>query len=339
VRVRLRYEMVSVADAQPDPREEALLLRRALRLPSGYNPKAKGLAEAWRRASATDAEIVARAVDFFRSSSLAYTLEPPVLGRDSVDEFLFSTHAGFCEHFASAFVFLMRSAGLSARVVTGYLGGDPNPIDGILTVRQSDAHAWAEVFLTGRGWVRVDPTAAAVPSRLDSGLARSVPGSAALPLLLRQELEWLRGMRYNWEALVHQWNVWVLGYNPERQREFMSWFGMPRADWRDLAAALLGTMCVFAAVLLAWSLWRGTRPDPVQAAWLRFCRKLAARGLARTPHEGPRDFADRAVRGVPSSGSAIRRISDLYIALRYGKAGAPSEVAELKRLVRTFNPA
>jgi transglutaminase-like putative cysteine protease len=339
VRVRLRYEMVSIMEAQPDPSEDALLLRRALRLPAGYNPKAKALAGEWRAASATDGEIVLRAVDFFRRSAIAYTLEPPALGHDSVDEFLFSTRAGFCEHFASAFVFLMRSAGLPARVVTGYLGGDPNPIDGILTVRQSDAHAWVEVFLAGRGWLRVDPTAAAVPTRLESGLARSVPGSAALPLLMRQRLEWLRGMRYNWEALVHRWNVWVLGYNPERQREFMSWFGMPRADWRDLAAALLGTMCLFAAVLLAWSLWRRTRPDPVQSAWLRFCNKLDARGLSRAPHEGPRDFADRAVLSVSSSAPAIRRISDLYVALRYGKAAAPAEVAELQRLVRTFNPA
>ena len=339
VRVRLRYEMVSITDAQPDADENAGLLRQALRLPAGYNPKAKTLAAEWRRAAATETEIVTRAVDFFRRSAIAYTLEPPPLGHDSVDEFLFSTRAGFCEHFASAFVFLMRAAGLPARVVTGYLGGDPNPIDGILTVRQSDAHAWAEVFLAGHGWLRVDPTAAAVPARLDSGLARSVPGSAALPLLMRQELQWLRGLRYNWEALVHQWNVWVLGYNPERQRDFMSWFGMPRADWRDLAAALLGTMCLFAVALLTWSVWRRTRPDPVQSAWLRFCTKLDARGLARAPHEGPLDFADRAVLGVPSCAPAIRRISDLYVALRYGKAGAPSEVAELQRLVRAFNPA
>ncbi|MGH8673857.1 MAG: transglutaminase-like domain-containing protein, partial [Burkholderiales bacterium] len=111
--------MVSVADAQPDPEEELFLLRRALRLPAGYNPKSKALAEDWRRASASEAEIVTRAVDFFRASALAYTLEPPPLGHDSVDDFLFSTRAGFCEHFASAFVFLIRAAGLPARVVTG----------------------------------------------------------------------------------------------------------------------------------------------------------------------------------------------------------------------------
>ena len=339
VRTRLRYDMTSVAEAQADPEEDALTLRRALRLPAGYNPKAKELAQEWRRASSSDIEILTRAVDFFRRAGLAYTLEPPALGHDSVDEFLFSTRAGFCEHFSSAFVFLVRAAGLPARVVTGYLGGDPNPIDGILTVRQSDAHAWAEVFLPGRGWLRADPTAAAVPTRLDSGLARSVPGSSALPLLMRPQLEWLRGMRYNWEALVHQWNIWVLGYNPERQREFMSWFGMHGADWRNLAATLLGAMCVFAAALLAWSLRHGAQPDAVQAAWLRFCRKLDARGVARAPYEGPRDFAQRATLRAPTSGSAIRRISDLYITLRYGKEHTPADVAELRRLVREFRPA
>jgi protein-glutamine gamma-glutamyltransferase len=339
VRARLRYEMTSVADAEPNPAEDTLLLRAAMRLPAGFNPKAKDLAEEWRRASANHTEIVSRAVDYFRRSGLAYTLEPPALGRDSVDEFLFTTRAGFCEHFASAFVFLMRAAGLPARVVTGYLGGDPNPVDGILTVRQSDAHAWAEVFVAGRGWLRVDPTAAAVPLRLDSGLARAVRSSGALPLLMRPELEWLRGMRYNWEAVVHQWNVWVLGYNLERQRDVMSWFGMRGGDWRDLAAALLGAMCVFAAVLLAWSLQRRAQPDPVQAAWLRFCRKLGAQGLARAPHEGPRDFAQRATGSVPSSAAAIRRIGDLYIALRYGKERASADIAELRRLVRAFRPA
>ena len=339
VRTRLRYDMTSIADAQAEADEDRLTLRRALRLPAGYNPKAKELAQEWRRASASDVDVVSRAVDFFRGSALAYTLEPPPLGRDSVDDFLFSTRAGFCEHFSSAFVFLMRAAGLPSRVVTGYLGGDPNPIDGILTVRQSDAHAWAEVHLAGRGWVRVDPTAAAVPARLDAGLARSVPGSGALPLLMRPQLEWLRGVRYNWEALVHQWNIWVLGYNPERQRQFMSWFGMHGADWRNLVAILLGAMCVLAAALLAWSLRTHVRPDPVQAAWLRFCRKLDASGVARAPHEGPRDFAQRAVQGVPSAGAAIRRISELYITLRYGRDRAAAEIAELKRLVREFKPA
>jgi hypothetical protein len=221
VRTRLRYEMTSVADAEPDAAEDARLLRRTLRLPAGYNPKAKALADEWRRASANDAEIVARAVDFFRRSKLGYTLEPPPLGRDSVDEFLFSTRAGFCEHFSSAFVFLMRSAGLPARVVTGYLGGDPNPIDGILTVRQSDAHAWC---FSPAAAGSPDPTA--VPRA--GGTARSVRKRPSVADATA--VAWLRGATTG--ALVHKWNVWVLGYNPERQRE--RWpFRDESADWRS----------------------------------------------------------------------------------------------------------
>ena len=339
VRNRLRYEMVSIADARPDAREDPLLLRLALRIPTGYNPKAMALAGEWRRAARDEDEVLARAIEFFRSGQFSYTLEPPLLGRDSVDEFLFSTRTGFCEHFSSAFVFLMRAAGLPARVVTGYQGGDPNPVDGILTVRQSDAHAWAEVFVAGRGWLRVDPTAAAVPGRVDAGLARAVSGSAALPFLMRPDFAWLRGMRYNWEAMVHKWNVWVLGYNPERQREFMSRFGMPNTDWKELAATLFAALGVFTASLVLWSLRRWARPDPVQAAWHRFCRKLGARGTVRAPHEGPRDYADRAARQAPAAGAAIRRIGELYIALRYGPAARADEIAELKRLVRTLRLA
>ena len=339
VRNRLRYDMVSVTDARPDPDEERGALRRALRLPAGYNPRAVALAEEWRRGSGVDDEIVGRAIAFFRNSRFVYTLEPPLLGRDSVDEFLFATRSGFCEHFASSFVFLMRAAGVPARVVTGYLGGDPNPVDGILTVRQSDAHAWAEVFIRGRGWVRVDPTAAAVPGRVEAGLARAVPRDAALPLLMRPELEWLRGVRYNWEALVHQWNVRVLGYNPERQRELMTHFGMQGADWRELAATLFTAMGAFTALLLAWSLARRARPDPVQAAWRAFCAKLGARGVARAPQEGPRDYAERAAGTLPASGDAIRRIGGLYIALRYGKGAYKEEVGELARMVRELRIA
>jgi len=331
--------MVSIADARPDAREDPLLLRLALRIPTGYNPKAMALAGEWRRAARDEDEVLARAIEFFRSGQFSYTLEPPLLGRDSVDEFLFSTRTGFCEHFSSAFVFLMRAAGLPARVVTGYQGGDPNPVDGILTVRQSDAHAWAEVFVAGRGWLRVDPTAAAVPGRVDAGLARAVSGSAALPFLMRPDFAWLRGMRYNWEAMVHKWNVWVLGYNPERQREFMSRFGMPNTDWKELAATLFAALGVFTASLVLWSLRRWARPDPVQAAWHRFCRKLGARGTVRAPHEGPRDYADRAARQAPAAGAAIRRIGELYIALRYGPAARADEIAELKRLVRTLRLA
>ena len=334
VRTRLRYEMVSAIEAEPRPGELRRVLERARRLPQGFNPRARALAESWRADAASDTEVLTRAIQHFRRERLQYTLDPPLLGRDSVDEFLYVSRQGFCEHFSSAFVFLMRAAGVPARVVTGYQGGDTNPVDGTYTVRQSDAHAWTEVYIGGTGWVRVDPTALSVPGRVDAGLARAVAAGDTLPLLLRPELEWLRTLRYNWEAMAHQWNLLVLGYNPDRQRELLSFFGIKDADWLDLASSLLAFLGVFVLGLFAWMLRHMVRPDPVQIAWNEFCGKLGAKGVARSPHEGPRDYSERAARDLPAAGAPIRSIAELYIALRYGKHAAAEKVVELRRRVR-----
>ena len=334
VRERIRYDLESVIDPAPDPDEDPAALRRALRLPPAYDMRSVTLAHKWRDASRSDTEIVGRALDFLRQGHYVYTLDPPPLGLDSIDEFLFETKAGFCEHFASAFVFLMRAAGIPARVVTGYQGGDINPIDNIVTVRQWDAHAWAEVYLRGRGWTRVDPTAAAVPGRLASGAERTVPGGEVVPLLMRPQLQWLRSLRYRWEALTYKWNTWVLGYDPKRQRELMSMVGVRDADWRQLTATLFTVLGVLTALLLAWSLRRLARPDPVQKAWQAFCRKLRAQGIERSPYEGPRDYSERAARDLPQARGTIRRIGELYVALRYGAVAPPAGVDELRRLVR-----
>ena len=342
VRNRLRYDMVSAVAPEPQALDDRGSLARALRLPPGYNKRALALAAEWRAAGGPDAAIVERALAFLRTGRFSYTLEPPLLGRDSVDEFLFDTKAGFCEHFASAFTVLMRAAGVPARVVTGYQGGDPNPVDRILTVRQSDAHAWSEVFLAGRGWVRVDPTAAAMPRRVQAGLAQALPQTQALPFMMRTEMQWLRAARYQWEALTHKWNVWVLGYSPDRQRELMFSLGMRDADWQKLTALLFTFLGAVTILLLAWSLRRLARPDPVQKAWHTFCRKLAAHGVERAPHEGPRDFSARAARALPASRRAILRIAALYIRLRYGTRqgrDARPGTTRLERLVRQLRLA
>ena len=334
VRTRMRYDVTSVVLPEPQPTESPAALRRALRLPANFNPRATALAREWRAGSADEAENVTRAIAFLRQGGYTYTLEPPLLGEDSVDEFLFATKAGFCEHFSSAFVFLMRAADVPARVVTGYQGGELNSVDSIVSVRQADAHAWAEVFLPERGWVRIDPTAVAVPGRLDRSMAAAVPQASALPLLMRPELEWLRGVRDRWEATVHKWNVWVLGFNPERQRELMASVGVRDADWRALTATLFAFLGALTLVLLAWSLRRFARPDPVQRAWRAFCRKLAARGVERAPSEGPRDFSARTARALPAARHAILRIGSLYIALRYGAKEIAGGAARLRRMVR-----
>jgi transglutaminase-like putative cysteine protease len=334
VRARLRYDLASVIAPEPSAGDNDGNLRRALRLPPGFNPRALALAAQWRTESAGDEAVLARAIEFLRQGRYAYTLEPALLGSHSVDDFLFVTREGFCEHFSSAFVFLMRAAGIPSRVVTGYQGGELNPVDNIITVRQSDAHAWAEVFLGQRGWVRIDPTAAAVPGRVENGLARAVPQSAALPLMMRPQLEWLRGVRDRWEAVAHKWNVWVLGYNPERQRELMSLAGIRDADWRSLTAALFSFLGVMTLILLAWSLRRLARPDPVQRAWRAFCQKLAKRGVERAAHEGPRDYAARAARAIPAARTSILRIGALYIGLRYGAQPSAGGATRLRKLVR-----
>ncbi len=339
VRNRLRYALASLADAPPAPLERRGLLERAVLLPEIGNPRARALAAEWRRGARDDAEVLRRALDYFRGAGLTYTLEPPLLGPDPVDEFLFQTRAGFCEHFSSAFVYLMRAAGLPARVVTGYQGGEVNTVDRIITVRQSDAHAWAEVFVAGRGWLRVDPTAAAVPGRIESGLARAVREGEPLPLLIRPQMQWLRSLRHNWEALAHRWNVMVLGYSQERQRDLMASLGMRDTDWRGLTAAMASVLGVFTLALLAWSLRRLARPDRVQRAWQAFCHKLGARGVTRAPHEGPLDFARRAAGRLPAAGAAIQAVVALYLAARYGRSPTREQVAELERRVRTLRLA
>ena len=222
--------------------------------------------------------------------------------------------------------------------MTGYQGGDFNPLDGYVTVRQAEAHAWAEVYIKDK-WVRVDPTAVSMPGRLDSGMANSVPSGDPVPYLMRMDAAWLKSMRYNWEALTNRWNLWVLGYNTDRQREFLARIGFSDADWRSLATMLFTAVGLIIVALLAWSLKRLVRPDPVQQAWLKFCRKLAVAGLPREPHEGPRDFTERAAQRFPTLAAAIVSVGERYIALRYGVVRHDADLAELKRTVREFRPA
>ncbi len=338
IRSRVRYEMRSFPQFQAPSGGGPEDLAIALRLPRGVNPRSLALASEWRESLADNSAIVRRAIEFFRGSRFEYTLQPPALGRNSVDEFLFDTKQGFCEHFASSFVFLMRAAGVPARVVTGYQGGDTNPVDGYMVVRQADAHAWAEVWLAGNGWTRVDPTAAAVPVRVELGITAAAPAGATLPLLMRTNLNWLKGLRNNWEALTNQWNQWVLGYNPDRQREMLSWLGVPQPSWQTMTVMLFWSV---AGVLLLTALWllRGIRrEDTAQRAWLRFCDKLAREGLARERAEGPLDYANRVARALPARENAVRAIASLYVDQRYGPGPDTRSIDRLRHLVREFAP-
>ncbi|MFN0038810.1 MAG: DUF3488 and DUF4129 domain-containing transglutaminase family protein [Burkholderiales bacterium] len=320
VRERLRYTVESIPEYRADASRSANRFQPALRLPAGYSPRTRQLAESWRAQSASEREIVEKALRMFREQPFSYTLEPPPLGLDPVDQFLFETRSGFCEHYASAFTFLMRAAGVPARVVTGYLGGELNPVDGYLVVRQSEAHAWSEIWLSGEGWVRVDPTAAVSPLRIERGLLAAVPATDALPLLSRTQIDWIRQARFALDAAANSWNQWVLAYTPERQVDLLSRLGFDRVSWEDMVIALMlilgAILTVLALVLLVRTPAR--RKDPVQQLYDNYCRAMAVRGITRKPSEGARDFAARIALEMPQGKAQAQHIGMLYQTLRYG---------------------
>lgn len=315
---------------------------RALQLPPGTNPRARALAAAWRESLREDAALVGEALHLFRHQPFVYTLTPPLLGEDVVDGFLFDTHRGFCEHFAASFVFLMRAAGVPARVVTGYLGGELNPVGDYLVVRQSDAHAWAEVWLERDGWVRVDPTAAVARERIELGISVAAQREGA-PVRFRAPPEALatawRVLRNGWDAVSNAWNQWVLDYTPQRQADLLERLGLGGLSWRGMALALGVACAVLLAVIAAPMLLR--RPagaDPARLLYQRFCAKLARRGITRAPAEGPADFARRASALRPDAAAQIGLITGLYIRLRYGLADVSRArlLDSLHRHVRKF---
>lgn len=338
VRTRQRYELRSYPGFSAGADEAESAQRTALQLPAESNPRARALAVQWRAETADDAELMRRALRYFREQGFVYTLSPPLLGVDAVDEFLLDTRRGFCEHYASSFVFLMRAAGVPARVVTGYQGGEMNPIDGYLIVRQSDAHAWAEVWMRDRGWLRVDPTAMIAPSRVDRGLAAAVPLGDPLPFVIRADYGWLRALRFRWEAASNTWNQWVLGYNALRQRDVLERLGMSTPDWREMTAALALLCGMILLGLTGWALRQRSQSDPAQQAWERMSRKLAQQGLARHAWEGPLDYAERIAQARPQVAGEVRALAQLYIAARYAPHPRPEALRQLQQRVRALHP-
>ncbi|MDG4554875.1 MAG: DUF3488 and transglutaminase-like domain-containing protein [Candidatus Competibacter sp.] len=334
-----RYEMRSFPNYRTGELTAAEW-QRGLQLPARGNPRARTLAAQWSEHMTRPEDRIGAALALFREQAFYYTLTPQLLGIDSVDDFLFRTRQGFCEHYASAFVFLMRAAGVPARVVTGYQGGETNDLGGYFIVRQSDAHAWAEVWLAERGWVRVDPTAAVAPGRVREGLYAAVADPGLLPFLARRggggEYEWLRQLALSWDTLNNGWNEWVLAYGPDRQKEFLSGLGFGPVDWAEMTVAMTVALGGFGLLVAGWR-WRkrGAR-DPVTRAWQRFCARLARRGLARGPHEGPLDFTERVAASRPELAAPVREIGRLYAILRYGPTGSPADVRQLRRLVWRF---
>ncbi len=331
VQQRQRFELSASIDFRFNIQESPAVLQRSLRLPPGRNPRTRALAEEWRRLDPRPEQLAQKALTFFRTEPFVYTLQPPLLGPEAMDDFLFQTRRGFCEHYAAAFVVLMRAAGVPARVVGGYQGGELNPVDGYLIVRQSDAHAWAEIWLAGQGWTRVDPTAAVSPARIETGIVGAVPSGDPLPGFIQIDTNWIRSLRHRWEAFNNGWNQWVLGYNSDRQRELLSRLGFTQIDWRTLGILLISACTLVLLVVSAWTLYRRPRVDPALRLWRRALQRLHQRGIACHEWEAPLALAKRVRQEKPEIGAAITSVAASYCAVRYGRE--PAEIETLRRAV------
>jgi hypothetical protein len=283
---------------------------------------------------------------WFTREQFTYTLAPPLLDRNPVDGFLFGTRSGFCEHYAGAFTVLLRAAGIPARVVTGYQGGEMNPRGGYMIVRQSDAHAWSEALVGGQ-WRRYDPTAAVAPSRIEMGLGGALPASDDVPILARLDVGWFKAFELTWDAVNYGWRRQVVGFNYETQRSLWRDWKIDRlAPWQYVAL-IAGFGLAWTGLVLGWLGWRRHRRDRARAGWQALCTRLARAGLPRQPHEGPLAYVERAAARWPRCGAQLKAIGRIYAALRYGPQSARADsdrdraatLARFERAIAALPPA
>ena len=334
----LRYEAQSFVDFQYGPTQAVLSLQDQLDLPPGFNPRTLALAQSLRQNTpgATPQQLVEQVLERLRTGGYTYTLEPGLYGEHTADEFWFDRKAGFCEHIASSFVVLMRALDIPARIVTGYQGGEVNSVDGYWTVRQSDAHAWAEVWLAGRGWVRVDPTSSVAPGRTGT-LQRLRPEPGLLgTAMLTVSPDMAARLRAMWEAANNRWNQWVLNYTQSRQFDLLRQLGLQATDWTDLLRALVAVVVGAAALGALWTLWERQQADP----WLRLLeqarRRLRRAGMPVANHSTPRQLAQLLPTHLtPPNRAALQRWLMALETQRYAAAPAPDRQA-LATLEREF---
>ena len=336
------YEVVS----RPQDREMSLpndQRMASLRKPARVSPAVQTLVKAWRASVADDRELVQAALKYFRDERFVYTLDPGSYPEEgALDEFLFSRRKGFCEHYAAAFATLMRVAEIPSRVVIGYHGGEFNQIGQYVIVRQSDAHAWCEVWLRDRGWLRVDPTDMIAPDRLGSGFDSYLEAHPADPAAAARVsptvLGWrevMREARLAWDSINYEWELRVLNFDQASQGVFLSIIGLRDVKWSlILGGAALGILLLLALLALLLRRPGRIRHDKIGRWYARFCRVAEARGLRRETWEGPRDFGERAAARFPAQAAEIREITSLYIQFRY--AATPPPLGDFVKAVRAL---
>jgi transglutaminase-like putative cysteine protease len=329
----VQYSMASNPDFVDSPGLAYSLQTSALDLPESSNPRTRRLIEDWMREGLGGQAMVNQVLTHFNQEAFHYSLESPLLGRHSVDEFLFDTRTGYCEHYASAFTVMMRMAGIPARVVTGYQGGWYNEVGDYLLVRQSDAHAWSEVWFAGTGWTRVDPTAAVSPLRIQQGSL----GALSDPRFML-DYAWLRGLKNGFDIVQQRWNDWVIDFSAHSQARMFSSFGLDRLNPSMLVTILFVVIGLFSAFLLPYIL-RVKGPDqkdPLQIVWLKFLKRLKAAGFEALPSSGAIELAQAAAIQLPEESRSIYHIADLYNRSRYSPQ--PPAFPELKDAIKAFHP-
>ena len=317
---RVAYDVVSYTDFIVQAELPAAFKGWYTTLPDSGNQRTVKLAREMREAAGSDTAYIDAVLAKFHEEEFFYTLQPPALGSNPVDRFLFDTRQGFCEHYASAFAFMMRSAGIPSRIVLGYQGGEVNPMGGHLIVRQSDAHAWTEVWLERYGWYRVDPTAAVAPERIEYGVRGAALDGIAASWGFAAPSQFLQKLTMTWDAMNAKWNDWILGYGPDTQNSFMEWLGMDDPDWRKmlltLVASVVGLILIISAIMMLR--YRAPAKDSAAILYARFVRKTK---LEISVGETAQEFAERVAesRSVPES--EIEAVTSAYHDARYGRDG------------------
>lgn len=314
---RVSYEVTSYTQYQIKAGESRAPGRSYMRLPEDGNQRSRELAHQMHAAAGSDTAFINDVLAMFNEEEYFYTLQPPVLGNNPVDQFLFDTRQGFCGHYASAFAFMMRSAGIPSRIVLGYQGGELNPMGGHLIVRQSDAHAWVEVWLERYGWYRLDPTAAVAPERIELGARGAALDGVGEAWGLSAPSQLIQKLRMTWDALDAKWNDWVLGYGPDTQNSFMEWLGMDDPNWRKLLLTLVGSVIGFTVAIsgLLMLRYRAPTKDRASILYARFIKKT---GLQQRTGETAQHFARRATTEGTIADGAATGVAGAYLNARYG---------------------
>jgi transglutaminase-like putative cysteine protease len=342
------YPMTYEVTSRPENHEKTLprdQLTEATRKPQHLSAAVVALVNSWRESAKSDQDVVDAALKYFQANNFAYSLTPGGYGENALDEFLFQRRNGFCEHYAGAFASLMRVAGIPSRVVVGYHGGQFNRHGNYVIVRQSDAHAWCEVWMAGVGWQRVDPTNVIAPERINSGLDDYIQSQAnqgeGAGGQVRRNAGWrnaVRDLRLMWDGIAYKWDLWVLNFDEDNQRSMLLTLGLGAWDWSAIVGLLVAGILVVLALVGAW-LWFSAREpaDPALHWYRRLCRRLARLGAERQPWEGPVQFANRAAAGLPSHAQALQEAVSCYVKLRYSKEPPPigdfvEKVRELERM-------